>query len=87
MANSKPLSISHWNIKGLHDPIFGCKIQSTEFVDSLDNYDINILTETWGCSHDITVPNFEVEVINLTKLKVKNQGDLQEEHLFCIKSI
>ena len=74
MANSKPLSISHWNIKGLHDPIFGCKIQSVEFLDSLDNYDINILTETWGCSHDITVLNFEVEVIKPNKIKSKKSG-------------
>ena len=68
------ISISHWNIKGLHDPIFGCKIQSVEFLDSLDNYDINILTETWGCSHDITVPNFEVEVIKSNKIKSKKSG-------------
>ena len=42
------LSVTEWNIKGLHDPIFGCKLQSADFLNNLNKYDINILTETWG---------------------------------------
>ena len=36
------LSVTQWNIKGLHDPIFGCKLQSADFLNSLTKYDINI---------------------------------------------
>ena len=68
------LSISHWNIKGLHDPIFGCKLQLPEFTKNISEYDINILSETWGCSYEINIPNFEVEVIPPNKIKGKKSG-------------
>ena len=63
MTVAKTFSVSHWNIKGLHDNIFGCKLQSAEFFKNVSKHDIVILTETWGCSHDISVPNFEVIII------------------------
>ena len=69
------LSVTHWNIKGLHDPIFGCKRQSANFLNSLNKHDINILTETWGCSHEVTVPNFETKIV--PPIKIKNLGELQ----------
>ena len=57
------LSVTQWNIKGLHDPIFGCKLQSADFSNSLNKYDINILTETWGYSHEVIVPKFETKIV------------------------
>ena len=74
MKLTKNICISHWNIKRLHDPIFSCKFQSTDFINSLKINDINILTETWGCSHDISIPNFESKFIKPNKLKSKKTG-------------
>ena len=68
------LSISHWNIKGLHDPIFGCKLQLPELTKIISEYDINILSKTWGCSHEINIPNYEVGVIPPNKIKDKKSG-------------
>ena len=74
MTIAKTFSVSHWNIKGLHDNIFGCKLQSAEFLKNISKHDIIILTETWGCSHDISIPNFEVKIIPPNKLKNKKSG-------------
>ena len=69
------LSVTQWNIKGLHNPIFGCKLQSADFLNSLNKYDINILTEAWGCSHQVIVPNFDTKIVPPNK--IKNLGELQ----------
>ena len=74
MTVAKTFSVSHWNIKGLHDNIFGCKLQSAEFKKKNSKDDIVILRETWGCSHDISIPNFEVKIIPPNKLKNKKSG-------------
>ena len=68
------LSVTQWNIKGLHDPIFSCKLQSTDLLNSLNKYDINILTETWGCSYEVIVPNFETKIVPPNKMKNKKSG-------------
>ena len=74
MMVAKTLSVSHWNIKGLHDNILGCKLQSAEFLKSISKHDIVILAETLGCSHDISISNFEVKNITPNKLKNKMSG-------------
>ena len=74
MTVAKTFSVSHWNIQGLHDDIFGCKLQSAEFLKNISKRDIVILTETWGCSHDISIPNSEVKIIPPNKLKNKKSG-------------
>ena len=74
MMVAKTFSVSHWNIKVLHDNILDCKLQSAEFLKNIGKHDIVILTETWGCSHDISIPNFEVKIIPPNKLKNKKSG-------------
>ena len=69
------VSISHLNIKGLHDPLSGCKLQLPELSKNISEYDINILSESWGCSHEINIPNYEVEVTLLNKIKEKSLVD------------
>ena len=49
-------------------------IQSNDFIKSLTSYDINILTETWGCSHEFDIPQFEKKVILPSKLKGRKSG-------------
>ena len=71
------LSVTQWNIKGPHDPIFGCELQSADFLNSLNKYDIYIFTETWGCSHEFIVPKFETKIVPPNKIKIKNLGELQ----------
>ena len=44
------------------------------FLKNISKHDIVILTETWGCSHDINIPNFEVKIIPPDKLKNKQAG-------------
>ena len=68
------ISVAQWNIKGLHDLIFGCKFQLSDFTNSLLNHDINILTETWGCSHEINLPNYGVKSVKPNKIKGKKSG-------------
>ena len=74
--SQKSFSISHWNIKGSHDPIFGCKFQLPELINNITKYDINILSETWGCSHEIHIPNYEMKTIPPNKIKGKKSGRL-----------
>ena len=50
-------------MNGAHDSTFGCKFQSNDFIKSLTPNDINILTETWGCSHEFDIPQLEKKVI------------------------
>ena len=61
-------------MNGAHDSTFGCKFQSNDFIKSLTSYDINILTETWGCSHEFDIPQFEKKVILPSKLKGRKSG-------------
>ena len=74
-------------MNGAHDSTFGCKFQSNDFIKSLTSYDIDILTETWGCSHEFDIPQFEKKVILPSKLKGKNQEDLQVVLSFYVKAI
>ena len=74
ISPKKHLSVVHWNVNGAHDSTFGCKFQSNGFIKSLASCDINILTETWGCSHEFGIPKFEKNVILPSKLKGKKSG-------------
>ena len=57
-------------------PFLAANFKSTDFINSLKTNDINILTETWGCSHGISIPNFESKFIKPNKLKSKKTGRL-----------
>ena len=74
MKFTNNISVAQWNIKSLHDPIFGCKFQLSDFTNSLLNHDINILTETWGCSHEINLPNYGMKSVKPNKIKGKKSG-------------
>lgn len=63
------LSISHLNIKGLHDPNLGCKLNNKNLLQTISKYDIYVLSETWGCNHDINVPGFDKLVLRPNKRK------------------
>ena len=63
-------TISHLNIHGL-DNNFGCKIPDLEKI--LIN-DINILTETWSCTHDKNIPNFLTIELPPNKLDKRKTG-------------
>ena len=52
------LSISHLNIKGLHDARAGCKLSDNNFLK-------NVLNQ--GCDHDISVPGFEKIILKPNK--------------------
>ncbi len=49
----KMLNISFWNIQGLCSKTFGLKSTNTDFLNSITNVDILILTETW-CRSDVS---------------------------------
>ena len=63
-------TISHLNIHGL-DNNLGCKIQDLEKILISD---INILTETWSCTHDKNIPNFLTLEVPPNKLDKKKTG-------------
>ena len=63
-------TISHLNIHGL-DNNFGYKIPDLEKI--LIN-DINILTETWSCTHDKNIPNFLTIELPPNKLDKRKTG-------------
>ena len=70
----RPLN-SKFEAQCLHRKIiFGCKLQSAEFFKNINEHDIIILTETWCCSYDISISNFEVKIIPPYKLKDKKSG-------------
>ena len=74
MKFTNNISVAQWNIKGLHDPIFGGKLQLSDFTNSLFIHDINILTDTWGCSHEINLPNYGMKSVKPNKIKGKKSG-------------
>ncbi len=47
------LNIGFWNIQGLCSKTFGLKSTNTDFLNSIRNVDILILTETW-CRSDVS---------------------------------
>ena len=44
------ISISYFNVNGLHNSRIGCKLDTADLVNNITKYDISILSETWGCS-------------------------------------
>ena len=51
------ISISYFNVNGLHNSHLGCKLDTADLVNNITRYDITryditILSVTWGCSHD-----------------------------------
>ena len=67
-------------------PLVVIKFQSDDFIKSLTSYDINILTETWGCSHEFDIPQFEKKVILPSKLKGRKSGRSSDGIIILYKS-
>ena len=72
------LSISYWNIEGLHDKIHGCKIP---YLNKHLKSDIEILSETWGkCTHYNEIDNYDLIKIDTQKdpsiKKGRNSGGI-----------
>ena len=61
------ISISFWNVKGLHCPLFGCKLIINDFVEKIQKYDISIVAETWGCDHDHNITGYKLIEIKPNK--------------------
>ena len=61
------LSISHLNMKGIDSQSIGCKLKSQSFKDNVLKYDIVVLTEAWGCNHDISIAGYETLLIKPNK--------------------
>ena len=68
------LSISHLNIKGINNQNIGCKLKSQSFKDNVLKYDIVVLTEAWGCNHDISIAGYETLLIKPNKKKHIKRG-------------
>ena len=68
------LSISHLNIKGIDSQSTGCKLKSQSFKDNVLKYDIVVLTEAWGCNHDISIAGYETLLIKPNKKKHIKSG-------------
>ena len=73
-------------MNGAHDSTFGCKFQSNHCIKSLTSYDIYILTETCGCSHEFDIPQFEMKVILPSKLKGRKSGRSSDGIIILYKS-
>ena len=44
------ISFSTWNINGISSKSLGDKLQNSDFLSNINNYDFVILTEIWNCS-------------------------------------
>ena len=66
------LTISYWNIEGLHDKVHGCKIP---FFEKHFNSDIEILSESWGnCKHEKDINDYHLIQVESNKNKNIKKG-------------
>ena len=66
------LTISYWNIEGVHDKVHGCKIQ---YLENYFNSDIEILSETWGnCKHEKEINDYSLIQVDPIKKKDIKKG-------------
>ena len=68
------ISISYLNVNGLHNSRLGCKLDTADLVNNITRYDISILSETWGCSHDTYINGFDSFSIKPSKHKHLKSG-------------
>ena len=68
------ISISFWNVKGLHSPLFGCKLNINDFVEKIQRYDISIVAETGGCNHDDKIAGYKLIGIKPNKREEAKSG-------------
>ena len=54
-------------LRGLYDTTAGCKLGDNSLLKNLLKYDIYVLSETWGCDHDISVPGSEKIILKANK--------------------
>lgn len=60
----KSLTISSWNIQGLHSSAFGTKSRNVDFVNKIINLDIIVLIETWcNTDTDTHCPKGYIEIL------------------------
>ena len=67
-------SISYWNVHRLHCPTTEYKLQTTDFCNDLVNYDISIISETWGCKHPLFLSGYNFYKIDPNKNKKIKSG-------------
>ena len=68
--------ISCWNIQGLYSSAFGLKSKTSHFVNSVNQNDIIILSETW-CRVDVPTncpPNYKEVVVPSQKIRNISRG-------------
>lgn len=65
MIKNRYLKIAQWNVNGIKG-----KLKYQDFVNSINCYDVCILTETW-VTEKINIDNYYVECLPATKLKNK----------------
>ena len=52
------ISLSTWNINGIHNKVLGNETKNRGFVDAISNIDFMFLTETWN-DHNLDISGFE----------------------------
>ena len=52
----------------LNVPDDGCKLNDNRLLKTISKYDIYVLSEIWGCNHEINVPVFEKLILQPTKM-------------------
>ena len=68
------ISISFWNVKGLHCPFFGCKLNIDDFVEKIQRCHISIVGETWGCKHYHNIADYKLIEIKPNKREEAKSG-------------
>ena len=63
------ISISYFNVNALHNSRLGCNLDTADLVNNITRYDISILPETWGCSHDTHIDGLDSFSIKPNKHK------------------
>ena len=77
------ISISYFNVNGLHNSRLGCKLDTADLVTNITGYDITryditrydiTISETWGYSHDTHINVFDSFSIKPNKNKHLKSG-------------
>lgn len=68
----KPLTITLWNIQGIHSSSLGCKTKNLDFKKSVSDTDIIILQETWRRTDEVTLCPPGYREISISSQKHEN---------------